>query len=163
MDNATTIKTDNKPEINISSLIENARNCIDKDIQHSTYLINLVLSYSDLDANSELASLGIKSYFAFKSKNDQSLIKIFNKFLKMKKEITSELSLPYIRVLYRVGSVFFENKRFLLSAMAYYTAQKFFENHRYYEIKDSEETINTKMSETIKEISNQVFIFIIFS
>jgi hypothetical protein len=155
MENKLT-KAENKPEINISSLIDTARNFIDKDINQSTYLINLVLTYNDLDINSELISLGIKSYFAFKVKNDNSLIKIFNKFVKLKKEIISETSLSYIRVLYRVGSIFFENKKLFLSALAFYSAQKFYEHHKFHEIKDSEETINSKMSETIKEINNQV-------
>jgi hypothetical protein len=149
-------KAENKPEINISSLIDTARNLIEKDINHSTYLVNLVLTYNDLDINSELISLGIKSYFAFKAKNDNSLIRIFNKFVKLKKEIISETSLSYIRVLYRVGSIFFENKKLFLSAFAFYSAQKFYEHHKFHEIKDSEETINSKMSETIKEINNQV-------
>lgn len=155
MENKLT-KAEIKPEINISSLIDNARIYIDKDIHQSTYLINLVLTYNDLDINSELISLGIKSYFAFKSKNDNSLVRIFNKFLKNKKEIIAETSLSYIRVLYRVGSIFFENKKLFLSALAFYSAQKFYEHNKFHEIKDSEDTINSKMSETIKEINTQV-------
>ena len=155
MDNVNSMK-EYKTEINIASLIETARNCIEKDLQRAFYLINIVLAYKELDSNFKLQSLGIKSYFAFKSKNDQSLIRIYNKFIKKKKDISSELSLSYIRVLYRTGSIFLENKKLLLSALTLYTAQKYLENSRYLEIKDSEDTINSKMSETIKEISNQV-------
>ena len=90
MDNiksATTSMKEYKTEINIASLIETARNCIEKDLQRAFYLINIVLAYKELDSNFKLQSLGIKSYFAFKSKNDQSLIRIYNKFIKKKKDI----------------------------------------------------------------------------
>ena len=156
MENTFNITDSNdEMELQYDSFIECSRENLEKDIKSSELFINLLLII-DITPNLKFTALGIKNYIAFKTKDNQTLLRIMKIFLKSKNLLKSDNCNTYVRVFFRAGLILMETKKQYLSAYCFQNALNVIERNLADNSKDCYDTIEKKMKDISKEILFEV-------
>jgi hypothetical protein len=99
---------------------------------------------------------GIKNYIAAKNKDNWTLIRIMKIFLRDISDLTPKICNCFIRVFYRAGMLFLEQKKYFLSATCFLNAVSVIEKNLNDSTKESLDTIHKRLEEIHKEIKVQV-------
>lgn len=141
--------------LNIDFIIDLSRNLLEKDINSSELLINMLLVL-DLQQPNYFTALGIKDYIAYKNQDLQALIRICKNFLKKKRFLSEKNANSFVRVLFRAGNVLQDNEKIYLSALCFNEALNVIEKKLTENSYECFDTINKKNSKLNQEIYNQV-------
>ena len=123
------------------------------DLKESEFYLNLSLMNSKLDINDKIYILSLKSFIYYKSNNELlsniSLKKIM-KIYKTNKTNIENKSI-FVRIFYRSGSIFYENRKYFLSLHCFYLAKNLLEEGDR-DILKNEETLDIVMEKFNKSI-----------
>lgn len=149
-------------EVNYTELIDIGRKQVNgDDIKLGIYYINLALLSPNLDPQSKIQALAIKSFAHFKMKEGSVVYSVVNKVLKYmareKVELFEQAVLfCIVRMLYRGGSLMLENKQIYLAAFCLYYAKKLFEFKALRAEKESYETLENTIKPLLSDITTEV-------
>ena len=141
--------------------IEHAKKSINKSelVDGEFYIIlSQLTSNFNLELNDKIAVLSLKSFIYFKSNNEYLSNNVLRKTMKLfefKEKVSKENHIAFVRIFYRSGMIFFENRKFFLALQCFYYAKNILsdDNGKDNEIRD---LIRNKYNEAIKEISRIV-------
>ena len=153
-------------EINYSDLLEKARNYVNaSNFSEAEYYINLSLLSPNLDKNTEINIISLKSYIHFKFKQViqalNCLSKVLNYINKNKKLNDSDIGFCLAKVLYRVAKLYYpEIRQFnYLSCYFLYNSKMLFENIGITNERKNQEVIEEEFTNILKEIMEEVSLF----
>ena len=152
-------------EINYSDLLEKARNYVNaSNFSEAEYYINLSLLAPNLDKNTKINIISLKSYIHFKFKQEiqtlNCLSKVLNFLNQNKKLNDTDIGFCLAKVFYRVAKLYYpETRQFnYLSCYFLYSSKKLFENIGITNERKNQEVIEEEFTNILKEIMEEVSI-----
>lgn len=155
--------TNSKTNINYKkyNFIDQAKKLINKsELVESEFYISLSLLSSNLDINDKITILSLKSFIYFKTNDEMLSNSVLRKIMdlfEMRDKINRENHIVFIRIFYRAGMIFYENRKYFLALQCFFHAKNLLGDER---DKDSEtkDLIKNKYFDSIKEIERIVFL-----
>ena len=149
-----------KSEINVLNLIENAKKFIEsQDLTNAEYYLNLASLSPEIEFNSKIQAMAIRSYIHFSSKRECIVLLIANKILKeitkLKNDVETSTLFSFLRCFYRAGDLLSKNKKLFLSAFFFYKAKNYCESFEsQMNNNDTKNSLELNLIKVLDEISN---------
>lgn len=141
----------NASGMNLLESFENAKKSLQADdIKSAQYFLNLVFLSQPLDFTAEVTALSMTSSIHFKLKDEDALLKVIRKILKLikiqnVKLIHPQILLAFVKIISKAAQLFNYNDKTLITCWLYYLATNLYDEN------------NLKSEDTVMEVIKENF------